>query len=107
MRLTFTVTRTEQTPRAVVEQSNSSIYFTQTDPSSPFVEAFVNYIATFAPSSDVIDGIPLWQLRMFASQYADGGGRRRTIVTQLLDENQVSAGVRPGGQLRFTRSLQK
>ncbi|KAJ8042856.1 IgGFc-binding protein [Holothuria leucospilota] len=94
----------QQTSRAVVRQSNADISFTRTDPSSTNVVADVNYDVTFDRSSDVIDGNSLWQLGMFASQNPDGTGPTRVISRQLLDENQVSAGVRPGGVLRFRTS---
>ena len=88
----------------MVRISNADISFRRLDPSSSNVITNVNYDVVFDFSSDVIVGNTLWQLMLFASENADGSGPVRTISSQLLDENQISTDVTPGGAIRFSTS---
>ncbi|XP_071849919.1 uncharacterized protein [Apostichopus japonicus] len=92
----------EQSPQAIVRGANVNIRFTDIDPYDAMVDTSVVYNVIFSNVSDAIEGgTPLWMLRLFASQNEDGTGKHKELLEQLLDNDQMSHGVTPGGQLQL------
>lgn len=87
----FTVSEKSKTE---VEQNTLDISYTRTDRSSKEVNTVAHFDVVLPSAADVLDGSSVWQLRTFASQNSDGTGKRRTISTRVLTQNQISSGGR-------------
>lgn len=91
-----------RTPKAIVSSAGVRYTFLDTNTEDAIVNATIHYDVFFDILSGVIEGgMPLWSLRLFASENADGSGSQRLLSAQLLDEEDMMQGIGPGVHLQF------